>query len=174
LFQVLGELRYRHLLDGTIHNLGFIYEEGDSNFTKKDTNRKLTNLGILNLHRWSSGISVIHFVFPSKQQANNTRTTEGHHDQATFLDFARAMQKYWGPEIRFQFYAPDVNHYNYFVFVLNGTAAKNTVRQSILTPPLSNPTPQFARQLETMRTMGSAHRRTLVAGQAPQGIPCPP
>jgi hypothetical protein len=122
--QVLGELRYCHLLDETIFNLGFVYEEGDSDFTKKDTNGKLTNLGILNLHRWSSGISVIHFVFPSKQQASNTRTAEGPHGQATFLDFVRAMRKYRGTAIRFQFYAPDVNHSNDFLFVLNGTAAQ--------------------------------------------------
>jgi hypothetical protein len=31
--------------------LGFIYEEGGEDFTKKDTNGKLTNLGILSLER---------------------------------------------------------------------------------------------------------------------------
>ena len=105
-------------------NLGFIYEEGNEDFAKKDSNGKLTNLGILSLERWESGILAIHFVFPSKKQASNTRTAEGPHGQATFLDFARAMHKYRGPEIRFHFCAPDTNHSTNFLYVLNGDAAR--------------------------------------------------
>jgi hypothetical protein len=122
--EVLGSSSgYGHLVEDTIFNLGFVYEEGNDDFSKNDTNGKLTNLGILNLHRWRSGITAIHFVFPSDKQASNTRTAEGPHGQATFIEFAQAMQAYHGPEIRFQFYGPNVNHSTDFLFVLNGEAA---------------------------------------------------
>jgi hypothetical protein len=62
------------------------------------------------------------FCFSSKQQASNTRTAEGPHGQATFLDFSWAMQTYRGPAICSQFYEPNVNHSNHFLFVLNRTA----------------------------------------------------
>jgi hypothetical protein len=44
--------------------LGFVYEEGDEDFKKDDINGKLTNLGILSLQCWKSGILAVHFVFP--------------------------------------------------------------------------------------------------------------
>ena len=122
--QVLGgSSRYGHLLEDTIFNLGFFYEEGNDDFSKNDTNGKLTNLGSLNLQRWKSGITAIHFVFPSDKQASNTRTAEGPHGQATFLEFAQVMQEYRGPEIRFQFYDPNASHSTDFLFILNGAAA---------------------------------------------------
>ena len=125
--EVLGghwqSLSYCHLLEKTIYNLGFVYEEGNETFRKEDVNGKLTNLGILNPVRWRSGISVIHFLFPSDKQASNTRTAEGPHGQATFVDFVWAMDLYEGPDITFRFYGPNENHSTNFLFVLNGAAA---------------------------------------------------
>jgi hypothetical protein len=103
--------------------LGFVYEEGDVDFRKADAHGHLTNLGKLSLQRWESGLSAVHFIFPSKKQASNVRTTEGPHHQATFHEFILAMQKYCGPDIRFVFYDPNCNHSNEFLFVLNGAAA---------------------------------------------------
>ena len=74
--------------------MGFVYEESDADFKKADNNGQLTNLGMLSLQRWKKGISVVHFLFPSKKQASNTRTAEGPHGQATFADFVQAMHKY--------------------------------------------------------------------------------
>jgi hypothetical protein len=107
-----------------IYNLGFVYEEGgDVDFRKADAKGRLTNLGKLSLQRWESGISAIHFLFPSQKQADNVRTAEGPDYQATFQDFILAMQEYRGPDIRFVFYAPDCNHSTDYLFVLNGAAA---------------------------------------------------
>jgi hypothetical protein len=116
--------QYSHLLLDSIFNLGFVYEEGDDNFRRDDTNGQLTHLGILSQQRWKSGITTIHFIFPSESQASNTRTAEGPHGQATFVAFANAMREYRGPDIRFLFYAPDCNHSTDFLFVLNGEAAE--------------------------------------------------
>jgi hypothetical protein len=68
---------YSHLLEDNIFNLGFFYEEGDDGFKVKDSNNQMTNLGKLSHQRWKSGISALHFLFPSHHQASNTRTAEG-------------------------------------------------------------------------------------------------
>ena len=121
---VLGnQSPYSHLLEDSIFNLGFFYEEGTEDFRKQDTNGKLTNLGKLSLKRWKSGITAIHFLFPSRHQASNTRTAEGPHGQATFVELVKAMQEYKGPEIRFMFYSPEKIHSTEFLFVLNGESA---------------------------------------------------
>jgi hypothetical protein len=100
------------LLEESIHNLGFVYEEGDVDFRKADAHARLPNLGKLSLQRWESGLSAIYFIFPSKKQASNVRTAEGPHYQATFHEFILTMQKYRGPDIRFVFYDPSCNHSN--------------------------------------------------------------
>jgi hypothetical protein len=121
---VLGDRsRFGSLLEESIYNLGFVYEEGDVDFRKADAHGRLTNLGKLSLQRWESGLSAIHFIFPSKKQASNVRTAEGPHYQATFHEFILAMHKYRGPDIRFVFYDPNCNHSNEFLFILNGAAA---------------------------------------------------
>jgi hypothetical protein len=102
--EVLGvRSRYRHLLDKSIFNLGFLYEDGDNNFSSADSTSSLTNLGILSQERWRSGILLVHFIFPAEKQASNTPTAEGPHYQATFLDFILAMKQYCGPDIQFVF-----------------------------------------------------------------------
>jgi hypothetical protein len=122
--KVLGvRSRYRHLLDKSIFNLGFVYERGGDNFSSADSTSSLTNLGILNQERWRSGILSVHFIFPAEKQASNTRTAEGPHYQATFLVFILAMKQYRGPDIRFVFYDPTVNHSTDFLFILNGESA---------------------------------------------------
>jgi hypothetical protein len=103
--------------------LGFVYEVGGIDFRKADANGRLTNLGKLSLQRWVSGISAIHFLFPSQKQASNVRTAKGPHYQATFQDFILAMQEYRGPDIRFVFYAPNCNHSTDYLFVINGAVA---------------------------------------------------
>jgi hypothetical protein len=82
--------RFGSLLEESIYNLGSVYKEGDVDFRKADAKGRLTNLGKLSLHRWESGISAIHFLFPSQKQASNVRTAEGPHYQATFQDFILA------------------------------------------------------------------------------------
>jgi hypothetical protein len=97
---VLGvRSRFGSLLEESIYNLGFVYEEGDVDFRKADAHGRLTNLGKLSLQRWESGLSAIHFIFPSKKQASNVSTAEGPHYQTTFHEFILAMQKYRGPDI---------------------------------------------------------------------------
>jgi hypothetical protein len=106
--------RFGSLLEESIYNLGFVYEEGDVAFRKADAHGRLTNLGKLSLQRWESGLSAIHFIFPSKKQASSVRTAEGPHYQATFHEFILAMQKYRGPDIPIDFYDPNCNHSNEF------------------------------------------------------------
>ena len=89
-----GSARYAHLLDRSINNLGFVYEEGNDDFRKSDNKGQLTNLGILSTQRWKQGILAIHFLFPNKKQASNTRTARGPHGQATFVEFVHAMHEY--------------------------------------------------------------------------------
>jgi hypothetical protein len=103
--------------------LGFVYEEGDNNFSSAGSTSSLTNPGILNQERWRSGTLSVHFIFPAEKQASNTGTAEGPHYQATFLDFILAMKQYCGPEVRFIFYDPTVNHSTDFLFILNGESA---------------------------------------------------
>ena len=87
------------LLKESIYNLWFVYEEGDADFRKADATGRLTNLRKLSLERWQSGVSAVHFLFPSEKQGSNVRTAKGPHYQATFHDFIQAMQKYGGPDI---------------------------------------------------------------------------
>jgi hypothetical protein len=115
--------RFSHLLDESIFNLGFVYEEGDNDFRKDDANGRLRNLGKLNLQSWESCISAVHFMFPSEKQATNARTAKCPHCQATFREFIQAMQKYCGPDIRFVFYTPNCNHSTNFLFAPNREAA---------------------------------------------------
>jgi hypothetical protein len=65
----------------------------------------------------------VHFIFQPKKQASNTRTADGPHYQATFLNFILGMKQYRGPDIRFVFYNPTVNHSTDFLFILIGESA---------------------------------------------------
>jgi hypothetical protein len=122
--EVLGvRSRYHHLLDKSIFNLGFVYADSDNNFSSANSTSSLTNLRILSQERWRSGILLFHFIFPAERQASNTRMAEGPHYQAPFLDFILAMKQYRGPDIRFVFYDPTVNHSTAFLFILYGESA---------------------------------------------------
>ncbi len=119
---------FQHLLEDSIFNLGFVYEEGNTDFKAGDSNGELTGLGELSLQRWKCGITTIHFLFPSEKQASNTRTANGPHYQATFLDLVRTMEQYEASGIRFVFYDPNKDHSTDFLFVLNGDSADEYTR----------------------------------------------
>jgi hypothetical protein len=90
---------FQHLLEDSIFDLGFVYEEGNTDFKASDFNGALTGLGELSLQHWKCGITTIHFLFPSVKQASNTCTAEGPHYQATFLGMVRTMEQYKASDI---------------------------------------------------------------------------
>jgi hypothetical protein len=123
--KILGAgLHYRHLLDGSIFNLGFVYEEGEDILRKANISGLLTNLGILSQQGWRSGMLLVHFIMSIQKQVSNTRTTESSDQQALFIDLLCAMKLYGGPDIGFAFYKPTVNHSTNFLFILNGKLDK--------------------------------------------------
>jgi hypothetical protein len=174
---------YRHLLKPIIFDLAFVYEEGVVDFKKADKNGQLTNLDMLSLQQWKKGILVVHFLFPSKKQASNTRTAEGANGQATFADFVQPMHKYQGPDIRFVFYDPTKTHSTNFYSYSMGHLLKHThpppaerksSNASSSIAHLSFQVPHYGRQRVTMPITDFELHKTQTRRKAQLVLQCRP
>lgn len=114
--------KHRHLLLPTVHNHGFVVEEGDSSFLEKDKSLAWTSKGKAHVPRWKDNNLHLHFWPQSVVQAYYCMGPQCPHYQCLFsrlLDSLEDWVNSGSSSMQVMLYSPKRDHDNQFLKVWN-------------------------------------------------------